>query len=270
MHPGYGFLSENADFAAACAEAGLTFVGPTPEQLELFGDKARARAQAQKCKVPVLPGTDGAIDLAGADGVLQEAREGGHRAQGDRRRRRARHAAGHVARARSPTPSRAPAAEAKAAFGNGDLYAERLVGRARHIEVQIVGDGKGGIVAPGRARMQPAAAQPEDRRDGAQPEPRRRRCARRSSTPPSPWRKAVKYRSLGTFEFLVDEATTFFFIEANPRLQVEHTVTEEVTGVDLVKAQLRLAGGATLAELGLDEAPRRAAMRSSCGSTWRP
>src|SRR5262249_24503790 len=143
IHPGYGFLSENADFAQACADAKIVFVGPTPEQLRLFGDKARARAHARKCKVPVLPGTE-AGDLAGATaffgkhaqtGIVLKAIAGGG-GRGMRLVGNESEIADAFARA---------AAEAKSAFGNGALYAERLVGRARHVEVQIVADGKGGI-----------------------------------------------------------------------------------------------------------------------------
>ncbi len=148
IHPGYGFLSENADFAKACGEAKISFVGPTPEQLKLFGDKAAARAHAVKCKVPVLPGTDGAVDAAGAvaffrkqgkSGIALKAIAGGG-GRGMRLIRNEGEIGDAFARA---------SAEAKSAFGNGALYAERLVGRARHIEIQIVGDGKGGIVALG-------------------------------------------------------------------------------------------------------------------------
>jgi acetyl/propionyl-CoA carboxylase alpha subunit len=147
VHPGYGFLSENADFAEACVEARITFVGPTPEQLKLFGDKARARAQAAKCKVPVLPGTD-VTDLAGAVAFFKKHAKAGivlkAIAGGGGRGMRLIKSEGEITDAFARA-----SAEAKSAFGNGAFYAERLVGRARHIEVQIVGDGKGGIVALG-------------------------------------------------------------------------------------------------------------------------
>ena len=258
VHPGYGFLSENAAFARACADAGLIFVGPTPDQLELFGDKAQARAHAAETGAPLLPGTDGASDIAtvkaffaqhAGTGIMIKAIAGG----GGRGMRAVRKE-GEIAEAFERC-----AAEAKAAFGNGALYAERLIDRARHIEVQIVGDGKGGIVAFGE-------------RDCTI----QRRNQKIVEMAPSPglstylrlkivaaavgMAKAVKYRSLGTFEFLVDagsKQTFFCFIEANPRLQVEHTVTEEVYGVDLVKAQLRLAAGASLAEVGVVGASSR-------------
>ena len=235
VHPGYGFLSENAAFAAACAKARIAFVGPTPEQLELFGDKARARAHAQKCKVPVLPGTDGPIDIAGATaffrkhakaGIALKAIAGGG-GRGMRLITDEKEIAEAFARA---------SAEAKAAFGNGALYAERLVRQARHIEVQVVGDGKG-VVALGEREC--SLQRRSQKIVEVAPSPGLKPALRKKIVDAAvAMAKAVKYRSLGTFEFLVD-GEAFFFIEANPRLQVEHTVTEEVWGVDLVQAQLR-------------------------------
>jgi acetyl/propionyl-CoA carboxylase alpha subunit/acetyl-CoA carboxylase carboxyltransferase component len=244
IHPGYGFLSENAGLAQACAEAKIAFVGPTPEQLELFGDKARARAQAEKSRVPVLPGTDGAVDVAGAtaffrkhakSGIALKAIAGG----GGRGMRLVTHE-GDVADAFTRA-----SAEAQSAFGNGALYAERLVRQARHIEVQIVGDGKGGIAALGEREctLQRRSQKIVELAPSPNLKPAMRKRIVDAATAMA---KAVKYRSLGTFEFLVD-GNDFFFIEANPRLQVEHTVTEEVWGVDLVQLQLRgeLPKGAT-------------------------
>jgi acetyl/propionyl-CoA carboxylase alpha subunit/acetyl-CoA carboxylase carboxyltransferase component len=234
VHPGYGFLAENAAFARACAAAKIAFVGPTPEQLDLFGDKARARAHAQKCKVPVLPGT-GEIDAAGAvaffrkhakSGIALKAIAGG---------------GGRGMRLITDESAIADAftrasAEAKAAFGNGALYAERLVARARHIEVQIVGDGKG-VVALGEREC--SLQRRNQKIVELAPSPGLKPAvAKKIVDAALAMAKAVKYRSLGTFEFLVEDGD-FFFIEANPRLQVEHTVTEEVWGVDLVRAQLR-------------------------------
>ncbi|MBL6616415.1 MAG: biotin/lipoyl-binding protein [Reyranella sp.] len=247
IHPGYGFLSENADFAKACAEAKVTFVGPTPEQLKLFGDKARARVHAEKCKVPVLPGTD-VVDLAGAaaffrkhakSGIALKAIAGGG-GRGMRLIRSEAELADAFARA---------SAEAKSAFGNGDLYAERLVGRARHIEVQIVGDAKAGVVALGEREC--TLQRRSQKIVELAPSPNLKAViAKKIVAAAIAMAKSVKYRSLGTFEFLVD-GEDFFFIEANPRLQVEHTVTEEVWGVDLVKTQLQLAGGMTMAKTGI-------------------
>jgi acetyl/propionyl-CoA carboxylase alpha subunit/acetyl-CoA carboxylase carboxyltransferase component len=236
IHPGYGFLSENAAFAKACAEAKIAFVGPTPEQLELFGDKARAREQAVKSKVPVLPGTDGPVDVAGATaffkkhakaGIALKAIAGGG-GRGMRLITQESEIADAYARA---------TAEAQAAFGNGDLYAERLVRQARHIEVQIVGDGKGGIAALGEREC--SLQRRSQKIVELAPSPALKPALRKKIVDAAiAMARAVKYRSLGTFEFLV-EGNDFFFIEANPRLQVEHTVTEEVWGVDLVQTQLR-------------------------------
>jgi acetyl/propionyl-CoA carboxylase alpha subunit/acetyl-CoA carboxylase carboxyltransferase component len=260
IHPGYGFLSENAEFARACAAANLVFVGPTPDQLDLFGDKARARAHAGKHKVPLLPGTDGATDLKGIRaffdkhakvGIMVKAIAGGG-GRGMRPVRKPGELAEAVERC---------AAEAKAAFGNPALYAERLVDRARHIEVQIVGDGKGGIAALGERDC--TVQRRNQKIVELAPSPNLKAALRKKIiVAAAAMAKAVKYRSLGTFEFLVDDRPgdnkgDFFFIEANPRLQVEHTVTEEVWGVDLVKAQLRLASGASLKDTGVTAATPR-------------
>ncbi|HKH68253.1 MAG TPA: biotin carboxylase N-terminal domain-containing protein, partial [Reyranella sp.] len=253
VHPGYGFLSENAEFAAACAAAKITFVGPTPEQLELFGDKAAARAHAHKCKVPVLPGTD-VTDLAGATAFFKKHAKSGIAlkaiAGGGGRGMRLIKSEGEITDAFARA-----GAEAKSAFGNGDLYAERLVGRARHIEVQIVGDGKGGIAALGEREC--TLQRRSQKIVEVAPSPNLAPTLRKKIAAAAvAMAKVVKYRSLGTFEFLVDD-DEYFFIEANPRLQVEHTVTEEVWGVDLVTTQLRLAGGVALAKTGIADARPR-------------
>lgn len=253
VHPGYGFLSENADFAAACAAAKITFVGPTLEQLKLFGDKAAARAHARKCKVPVLPGTD-VTDLAGATAFFRKHAKSGIAlkaiAGGGGRGMRLIKSKGEIADAFARA-----GAEAKSAFGSGDLYAERLVSRARHIEVQIVGDGKGGIVALGEREC--TLQRRSQKIVELAPSPNLAAAvAKKIVAAAVAMAKSVKYRSLGTFEFLVD-GDEYFFIEANPRLQVEHTVTEEVWGVDLVTTQLRLAGGVALAKTGIADARPR-------------
>jgi acetyl/propionyl-CoA carboxylase alpha subunit len=254
IHPGYGFLSERADFAQACADAGIVFVGPTPEQLGLFGDKGRALALAARCDVPVMPATPGGATLDAitaffhaqqGNGIVLKA-VGGGGGRGMRIVREAEALAEAYARCRS---------EARSAFGVDEIYAERLVERARHIEVQIVGDGRD-VVALGE-------------RDCTL----QRRFQKLVEIAPSPvltaglrerilhaatvMAREVGYRSLGTFEFLVEtteagEPRGFVFIEANPRLQVEHTITEQVTGVDLVATQLALAQGRSLREAGLD------------------
>jgi acetyl/propionyl-CoA carboxylase alpha subunit len=263
VHPGYGFLSERADFAQACADAGLVFIGPAPEQLALFGDKARARALATQCDVPVMPGSAGAVTLAqaqaffaeqqaqGAAGVMIKAIGGG-----GGRGMRAVMNADELPEAHARCMS-----EAKAAFGVEGVYVERLMHHARHIEVQVLGDGQ-------------AVASLGERECTLQ-----RRFQKLVEIAPSPslpgalrasiiqaalrMARAAGYRSLGTFEFLVDAesaALPFVFIEANPRLQVEHTVTEAVTGLDLVQLQMAVAAGQRLDSLGV-EADRTAAQR---------
>ena len=255
IHPGYGFLSENADFARACEEAGITFVGPSPAALALFGDKARARTLAGARGVPVLIGTDHAVDLDGAqtffeqlDGrpmVIKAVAGGGGRGM------RAIHDASEIEEAFERCTR-----EAQAAFGNGALFVERFIPRARHIEVQIVGDEHGNVTHVGERECTI-----------------QRRYQKLIEIAPSPTlsdslreriigaavelASAGGYSNLGTFEFLVDAASReegddeFAFIEANARLQVEHTVTEEVAGLDLVECQLRIAEGATLDDLGM-------------------
>ena len=269
IHPGYGFLSENAEFAKRCAEAAVTFVGPQVETLALFGDKGQARALAERCGVPVLPGTSGATSVDEAKAFLASLGAGGAvmikaLAGGGGRGMRAVSAVDDIEAAYARCQS-----EATAAFGNGDVYVEQLIPRARHIEVQVVGDGSGAVSQLGerecsiqRRNQKLVEIAPSP---GLLPELRER-----LSTAAVRLAQAVQYASLGTFEFLVNaehggDNATFAFIEANARLQVEHTVTEEVTGVDLVKAQLRLASGSSLADLGLTQAripaPRGFAMQ---------
>ena len=255
VHPGYGFLSEDPTFARACADAGLVFVGPSPETLELFSDKTRARALARSCGVPIARGTSEPTSLEMARDFLAELGPGGAvmvkaLAGGGGRGMRAVTDAAELedafARCRS---------ESRAAFGRDELYVEELMTHARHIEVQIVGDGEGGVAHLGEREC--TIQRRHQKLVEIAPSP--------SLTPPLRGliaeaavriAESVRYRGLGTFEFLLDadDPWRFVFIEANPRLQVEHTVAEEVTGVDLVATQLRLAAGATLASLGLRQA----------------
>jgi acetyl/propionyl-CoA carboxylase alpha subunit len=253
VHPGYGFLSENPAFAEAVEAAGMTFVGPTVEALSAFGDKAKARALAQANDVPVLAGLSQAISEDEARDFFQQHAAGGILlkaiAGGGGRGMRIVKSGDELSDAYTRCVS-----EAKAAFGDGSLYAEQLVDQARHIEVQIIGDGSG------------AVSHLWERECSVQ-----RRHQKLIEVAPSPildesirqtlCRDAVKlgqalnYRGLGTIEFLLDEATgQHYFIEANARLQVEHTVTEEVTGVDLVRSQLKIAGGSSLKDLALEQA----------------
>ena len=249
IHPGYGFLSENADFARACAEADLTFVGPARETLALFGDKGRARALAQECGVPVLAGTNGPTTLEEAraffDGPAQGAAMVKAVAGGGGRGMRPVTEASELAAAFERCAS-----EAKAAFGNGDLYVERFLTHARHIEVQIVGDGThvshlwDRECSLQRQRQKVVEYAPAD----VLPTALREQLFDAAIS----LGRSAHYRSLGTMEFLV-EGERFVFIEGNARLQVEHTVTEEVTGLDLVRLQLEIADGKSLAALGLNQ-----------------
>ena len=265
VHPGYGFLSENAAFAAGCAKAGLTFIGPTPETLDLFGDKTKARALAIKSGVPVLEGSAGAVSAAEAEAFFKSLGKGGAvmlkavAGGGGRGMRPVTRLEG-LAEAYQRCSS-----EALKAFGAGEVYAERLLTHARHIEVQILGDGTDVVhlwdrecsLQRQRQKMievAPVTTLTENVRQAVLG------AAVRLG-------EAAQYRGLGTIEFLVDVATgAFVFIEANPRLQVEHTVTEEVTGLDLVALQIEVAAGAKLAALGLSQgavpAPRGIAIQA--------
>ncbi len=254
VHPGYGFLSENATFARACAEAGIVFVGPAPETLDLFGDKAAARALASRLDVPVLEGTAGATTLEEALAFHRSLGEGGAvmvkaiAGGGGRGMRPASNAAElEAAFARC-------ASEAKAAFGDDALYVERFLPRARHVEVQIVGDGADVShlwdreCSLQRQRQKVIEIAPAAMLATAL----RERLFAAAIT----LCKAARYRGLCTVEFLIDAENpdAFVFIEANPRIQVEHTVTEAVLGLDLVRSQLEIAGGASLAKIGLAQA----------------
>ena len=255
VHPGYGFLSENADFARAAAGGGMQFVGPDATTLDLFGDKARARGAAVAAGVPVLAGSDGAVTLAEAEAFLRE-REVGQQmiikavSGGGGRGMRVVADVADLADAFERCQS-----EALAAFGSQEVYVEQYLPGPRHIEVQVVGDGTDVIdlgerdcsVQRRHQKILEYAPAPE-LDDVLRSEIL---AASRSLA------SSAHYRSLGTFEFLVDSGSgEFAFIEANARLQVEHTVTEAVTGVDLVAMQLLIAQGRTLSEIGLSESVR--------------
>ena len=269
VHPGYGFLSESSAFAAACEQTGLAFVGPSPQTLAVFGDKAAARALAERCGVPLLAGTSAAVTLAEARDFLAGLGPGGAVML--------KAVAGGGGRGMRPVTSLADldeafaraASEARGAFSSAELYVEELLTRARHVEVQIVGDGTGAVAhlwdrecSLQRQRQKlieiaPACGLPEELRE-------------QMLTAAVALGAAVRYRGVGTVEFLVDArpgaAPRFAFIEANGRLQVEHTVTETVLGLDLVAIQLRIADGAGLPALGLAQdrvpAPRGVALQA--------
>jgi acetyl-CoA carboxylase biotin carboxylase subunit len=244
VHPGYGFLAENAALADACAQKGVTFIGPKPQTIREMGNKIEARALAARAGVPVVPGSAGVADYERAAAVADEiglpillkaAAGGGGRGMQIVRERRDLRAAFETA-----------TAEARAAFGDGTLYVERLIANARHVEVQILGDRFGKALHLGerdctlQRRHQkiveegPAALVAERLRD------RIRQAAVDLAV-------GVGYESAGTVEFIVDQDhEDFFFLEVNTRIQVEHPVTEALTGIDLVAAQLRLAAGEPL------------------------
>lgn len=269
IHPGYGFLSENATFARRCTEEGITFVGPRVEVLEMFGDKGHARALAERCGVPVMKGTSGPTSLEQARAFLAALGDGGAMmikavAGGGGRGMRAVFQPQEVEEAYTRCQS-----EARQAFGNDDVYVEQLLPRARHIEVQILGDGSGAVSHLGEREC--TIQRRHQKLVEIAPSPSLTPTLRARLTAAAvQLAEAVRYENVGTFEFLVDATTQqenapFAFIEANARLQVEHTVTEEVTDIDIVQTQLHLAAGRSLAELGLRQAdipaPRGFAMQ---------
>ena len=251
IHPGYGFLSENAGFARSVEAAGLIFVGPTPETIDSLGDKVSARTLAVKSNVPVVPGTEGPVekfqdvkaftDEYGFPIIIKAAFGGGGR--GMRVVREQESLQDSFERATS---------EAKSAFGNGTVFVERFLDRPKHIEVQLLGDSQGNVVhlyerdCSVQRRHQkvvelaPAKDLPIDVRDNILSDAVK-------------LAKSVNYRNAGTAEFLVDQQNRYYFIEINPRIQVELTITEEITGIDLVSAQIQIAAGATLKQLGLTQ-----------------
>jgi acetyl/propionyl-CoA carboxylase alpha subunit len=258
IHPGYGFLGESAELAKRCDEAGICFVGPSPEILEALGDKLRARDIATQCGVATARATGGPTKPDEAAALLRELGEGsalmikavvGGGGRGMRVVRNTEELTEAFERCSS---------EALGAFGNGDLYAEEFIPRARHIEIQIVADSSGNVTHLGEREC--SIQRRHQKLVEIAPSPSLDDTLRGEiAAAATSIAQRVGYSNIGTFEFLVgapgDSAEPFVFMEANPRLQVEHTVTEEVTGIDLVQTQLRLAAGASLAELGLGGAP---------------
>ncbi len=248
VHPGYGFLSENTFFAERCKAEGLHFIGPSPKSLKLFGDKVAARAFAQAQGIPVIPGTpaqssaEEAKESAKTIGypVMLKASAGGG-GRGMRVVTKADEMDDAFARCQS---------EAEAAFGDRAVFLEKIVPRPRHIEVQVLGDGKGVVHLYERdcsvqlRNQKVVEVAPAPNLDGG--------LRQRILDDAVKLARAAEYENAGTVEFLVNpETAEHFFIECNPRIQVEHTITEQVTGFDLVEAQFRIAAGATLAALGL-------------------
>ena len=244
IHPGYGFLSENAHFAEVCRSCYIGFIGPTPEAMAQLGDKNSARAIAMQADVPCVPGSDGLV--ASEQEALETARRIGYpvllKATAGGGGRGMRVASNDLT---LQSAFQQAATEALAAFGNPGIYLERYVERPRHVEVQIIGDMHGNVVhlwerdcSTQRRHQKLIEESPSPR---LSPETRKAMCEAAVRLA-----KSAGYYSTGTVEFIVDQAGNFYFIELNSRIQVEHPVTEMVTGIDLIKAQIRVAAGEPL------------------------
>ncbi len=247
IHPGYGLLSENANFAEVCRASNIKFIGPPPEVTRLMGEKEKARQSMKKAKVPILPGSDGviasegeAIEWARSVGfpVILKAKAGG----GGRGMR--------VVRSEAELPNlyQQASSEAANAFGNGDLYMEKFIEQPRHIEFQVLADEHGNVMSLGEREcsIQRRHQKLIEESPSLMVTPKMReeigRTLKRSL-------ENIGYQNAGTIEFLMDEDGKLYFIEMNTRIQVEHPVTEMVTGIDLVKAQLRIAAGERLSSI---------------------
>jgi acetyl-CoA carboxylase biotin carboxylase subunit len=247
IHPGYGLLSENANFAEVCRASNIKFIGPPPEVTRLMGEKEKARMAMKKAKVPILPGSEGviasegeAIEWARTVGfpvILKASAGGGGRGM-------------RVIRTEAELPALFQAAhtEAANAFGNGDLYMEKFIERPRHIEFQVLADEHGNVVSLGerecsiQRRHQKLIEEAPSLKVNEKMRADIAKTLKRSL-------EHVGYQNAGTIEFLMDEDGQLYFIEMNTRIQVEHPVTEMVTGIDLVKAQLRIASGERLSSI---------------------
>ncbi len=241
IHPGYGFLSENAEFSAICADHHIKFIGPSPRTIDLMGNKSLAKETMRKAGVPVVPGSDGVISSVSE--ARKVAAEIGYpvmvkaSAGGGGRGMRVVKSEDELARQFNGARQ-----EAEAAFGNGDVYLEKFIEKPRHVEIQLLGDGKGNVIHFGERECSiqrrhqklleesPSPAVDEELRQ------RMGEAAVRGA-------KSVNYEGAGTIEFLLDKHGDFYFMEMNTRIQVEHPVTEEVTGFDLIEQQIRVANG---------------------------
>ena len=247
VHPGWGFVAESPAFVEACADNDLVFIGPSAEVMARMGNKVRAKAELKAADVPLVPGTEGATDL---DESREAAEEVGYPVL-----LKATAGGGGMGMRLVPGPDELDSAystaalEAEAAFGDGSLYLEKAVSPARHVEIQVLADGQGGVLTLGERECSiqrrhqklieesPSPALDNETREAMEA------AAERAC-------RAIDYRNAGTFEFLLGSDRSFYFIELNARLQVEHPVTEMVTGVDLVREQLRIATGAPLERTG--------------------
>jgi acetyl-CoA carboxylase biotin carboxylase subunit len=246
IHPGYGFLSESAYLAEVCEACHIKFIGPAPEVIRLMGDKARARRVMTKAGVPVLPGSDGPIE--GEDRALKLAREIGYpvivkaTAGGGGRGMRIVRDVGELSHA-VMTAQR----EAEAAFGVGDVYIEKYVESPRHVEFQVIGDHQGSVIHLGEREC--SIQRRHQKLIEESPSPAlTSKMRRKMGNIVIDAAKAVQYSNAGTFEFLMDSDGHFYFMEVNTRLQVEHPVTEMVTGLEIVKEQIRVAAGQRLSK----------------------
>ena len=241
IHPGYGFLSENPAFAEICRACGITFIGPAPEAIRLMGDKAQAREMAKHAGAPLVPGSDGTLtgvdeaqalaDSIGYPVIVKAAAGGGGRGMRIVREREA------LARAYATCQ-----AEAGAAFGSSELYLEKFVEEARHVEVQVLGDKNGMRLHLGERDCSVQRRHQKLLEEAPAPAllPETRAGLYKAALAVA---NAVNYASAGTVEFLVDHEGRFYFIEMNTRIQVEHPVTEMITGIDIVREQIRIATG---------------------------
>ncbi len=249
IHPGYGFLSENADFAEMIEEHGITFIGPTPDHIRVMGDKVAAKIAAKESGIPVVPGSDGAVETAeqaakvsaeiGYPVLIKAAAGGGGRGM-------------KVAESAETVEEafRLASTEAKAAFGNGEVYIEKYLANPRHIEIQVLADSHGNVVHLGERDCSLQRKHQKVLEECPSPALNASERKRIGDTVCDAMRK-LGYRNAGTVEFLYENGE-FYFIEMNTRLQVEHPITEMVTGVDLVREQIRIANGAEL-DFGQDD-----------------
>jgi acetyl-CoA carboxylase, biotin carboxylase subunit len=244
IHPGYGFLSESAYLAEVCEACHIKFIGPDPHAIRLMGDKARARRVMKKAGVPILPGSDGPVETE--EKALKVAKEIGYpviikaTAGGGGRGMRVVRSAGEL-----PHAFKTAAREAEAAFSVGDVYLEKYVESPRHIEFQVLGDQYGTVVHLGEREC--SIQRRHQKLIEESPSPAlTEKMRKRMGGIVIDAAKAVQYTNAGTFEFLMDPSGAFYFMEANTRLQVEHPVTEMVTGIDIVKEQIRIAAGERL------------------------
>ncbi|QVL55254.1 MAG: acetyl-CoA carboxylase biotin carboxylase subunit [Simkaniaceae bacterium] len=244
IHPGYGFLSENANFASICESCGITFIGPSAKTIAMLGDKAQAKRIAKSVRCPIIPGSNGIVETV--DEALKEAKKigfpvfikatAGGGGKGIRIAQDSDDFVRQFAAAR---------AEAEVSFGNPDIYLEKMIFNPRHIEVQILGDAHGNYVHLGERDCTIQRRRQKLIEETPSPvlTPHLRKKMGEAAVNLA---KAAKYHTVGTVEFLLDEKKNFFFMEVNTRIQVEHTVTEELTGIDLVKEQIKMSMGEKL------------------------